>query len=372
MAELHQLEIGVWREVSWQPDICHFTQTIAASLLKIIPLEQLLVCLIDQERSCLETAAWGFPQSENGPANARTDCSTTHLEQLLVWSRRGEASPIKDNDFLWSIIKSIVPDAQAAEVVCGPLSLQSGKFGVLIVVSANAQSFDEEHLVLINRLLEPFSIALEKDRQLRETAALREAAEAEKQSLLTRLGREKLADTIVGADSGLRAVMQRVELVVRSDVPVLIFGETGSGKELVARAIHIRSRRATGPFMRVNCGTIPPELIDSQLFAAAGRDRRAAAGRTGPPAADRPGRFFRTRGRASSDQRGRADRGRHAPRPGGHGGRWPLSRRPVVSPCRVPNRLTAVAGAPRGHSRSGPALRPAGGQTLQPLSGHAH
>ena len=60
--------------------------------------------------------------------------------------------------------------------------------------------------------------------------------------------------------------MERVELVARSDVPVLIFGETGSGKELVARAIHNRSPRAKGPFIRVNCGAIPHELIDSQLF----------------------------------------------------------------------------------------------------------
>lgn len=60
--------------------------------------------------------------------------------------------------------------------------------------------------------------------------------------------------------------MERVGLVCRSDVPVLIFGETGTGKELVSRAIHERSDRAVGPFMRVNCGAIPPELIDSQLF----------------------------------------------------------------------------------------------------------
>ena len=74
---------------------------------------------------------------------------------------------------------------------------------------------------------------------------------------LTRLGRSKLGDTIVGVESGLRAVMERVELVARSDVPVLIFGETGTGKELVARAIHNRSPRHSGPFIRVNCGAIP-------------------------------------------------------------------------------------------------------------------
>jgi len=69
--------------------------------------------------------------------------------------------------------------------------------------------------------------------------------------------------------------MERVELVARSDAPVLIFGETGTGKELVARAIHNRSARHAGPFSRVNCGAIPPELIDSQLF---GHERGAFTG----------------------------------------------------------------------------------------------
>jgi transcriptional regulator with GAF, ATPase, and Fis domain len=116
---------------------------------------------------------------------------------------------------------------------------------------------------------------LENDLRLREMAALREAAEADKRSLLTRLGRTSLGDTIVGVESGLRPVMDRVELVARSDAPVLIFGETGTGKELIARAIHTRSARHQGPFDRVNCGAIPPELIDSQLF---GHERGAFTG----------------------------------------------------------------------------------------------
>jgi transcriptional regulator with GAF, ATPase, and Fis domain len=61
-------------------------------------------------------------------------------------------------------------------------------------------------------------------------------------------------------------VLERVAMVSRSDVPVLLLGETGSGKEVIARAIHTRSPRAAGPFLRVNCGAISPELIDSELF----------------------------------------------------------------------------------------------------------
>ena len=119
---------------------------------------------------------------------------------------------------------------------------------------------------LLAGLAEPLAVALDNDARLHEIAALREAAEADRRSLLNRFGRKDVGETIVGEDSGLRQVMQRVDMVSRSDVPVLILGETGTGKELVARAIHNRSDRHSGPFIRVNCGAIPRELIDSQLF----------------------------------------------------------------------------------------------------------
>jgi transcriptional regulator with GAF, ATPase, and Fis domain len=95
---------------------------------------------------------------------------------------------------------------------------------------------------------------------------VRAAAEADRAALLSRLGRKELSDPIVGAEAGLAPVMERVGLVAELDVPVLVLGETGSGKEVVARAIHTRSRRASGAFVRVNCGAIPAGLIDSELF----------------------------------------------------------------------------------------------------------
>lgn len=78
--------------------------------------------------------------------------------------------------------------------------------------------------------------------------------------------RHDLSPAIVGVDSGLRLVMEQVEMVTGSDVPVLILGETGTGKEVVARCIHERSNRKAQPFLRVNCGAIPSELVDSELF----------------------------------------------------------------------------------------------------------
>jgi transcriptional regulator with GAF, ATPase, and Fis domain len=64
----------------------------------------------------------------------------------------------------------------------------------------------------------------------------------------------------------MHEVLRLAHRVARTDAPVLIFGETGVGKEVAARAIHERSQRAEGPIVKVNCGAIPPELIDSELF----------------------------------------------------------------------------------------------------------
>src|SRR5512145_1481214 len=73
-------------------------------------------------------------------------------------------------------------------------------------------------------------------------------------------------ERLIGGDTGLAAVMARAEMVARSAAPVLLFGETGTGKEIIARAIHEHSPYRNGPFRRVNCGAIAPELIDSELF----------------------------------------------------------------------------------------------------------
>jgi transcriptional regulator with GAF, ATPase, and Fis domain len=73
-------------------------------------------------------------------------------------------------------------------------------------------------------------------------------------------------ERLIGGDTGLAAVMVRAQMVSRSAAPVLLFGETGTGKEIIARAIHEHSTFRAGPFRRVNCGAISPELIDSELF----------------------------------------------------------------------------------------------------------
>lgn len=81
-----------------------------------------------------------------------------------------------------------------------------------------------------------------------------------------RYGRSTSSEAIVGESAALKSVLQQVTLVAPTDTTVLILGETGTGKELIARAIYERSNRSKRPFVRVNCAAIPPSLIASELF----------------------------------------------------------------------------------------------------------
>ena len=266
MAQLDELLLGVWREAGRHPDMTTSTPNITQLLARCMPLQQMLVRRIEPERSCLETVGIGNEKNAPWTLGERSDCHPRHLQRLLAWCHRGEvtlrgrgARDVRD----WA---AAMPPGVHEEILVGPLLSEHGTCGVILLLATPAQHFTPLHQQMLQAILEPVAAALENDRRLRELAALREAAEADKQSLLRRLGRTGVTETIVGAEGRLRPVMERVALVSPSDVPVLILGETGSGKEVIARAIHTRSARAAGPFIRVNCGAIPPDLIDSELF----------------------------------------------------------------------------------------------------------
>ena len=275
-----KLLFDVWREACRHIRITESAAAIAEMLQRRMPLDQILVRRLDVARLCLETVAVALGEPGHPLEGGRTGLSSAEIQRFLTWCNRRQVfrssvqQSSSDNESEQALL---VPRGITADVMAGPLADSHGPSGVLLMVAQASRAFDAVDEFLLEALLEPFSVALENDGRVREMEALREAAEADRRSLLNRLGRRALGDTIVGAETGLRAVMDRVELVARSDVPVLIFGETGTGKELVARAIHTRSPRGSGPFMRVNCGAIPAELIDSQLF---GHERGSFTGAT--------------------------------------------------------------------------------------------
>jgi hydrogenase-4 transcriptional activator len=269
--------LDIWREACRHIEIAEAIDLITPLVLRRSPLDELFLRVVEVDRSAVNTVAAAARNHGALPEHPRTPCKPEQLEALLRWCRHGEivcASAEK----LYRRLPGLLPLGLKGDVMAGPLNTQEGSPGALVAVAHRAKSFDADQQRLLKVLLEPFTVALENDRRLRELIALREKVEADNRSLLSKLGRNELSDAIVGAESGLRAVMERANLVSRADIPVLILGETGSGKEVVARAIHKQSGRSSGPFLRVNCGAIPPELVDSELF---GHEAGSFTGATG-------------------------------------------------------------------------------------------
>jgi transcriptional regulator with GAF, ATPase, and Fis domain len=271
------LLLDVWREVCRHLDIGESVARLVPLLARRFPVALLLVRRIDPSRSCIETVADGLGPAAVADLPVRSAGTGEEIERAVVWCKEervfcGPAGRLRERCPL------LVPAGVEGEALVAPLNGAEGLAGVLVLLARPRHAFRRGHEELLTALREPFTVALENDRRLREMTSLREAAEAENRSLLSRLGRHDIVDSIVGADTGLRAVMEQIELVARSNAPVLVLGETGSGKEVVARAIHARSRRSAGPFLRVNCGAIPPELVDSELF---GHERGSFTGAVG-------------------------------------------------------------------------------------------
>ena len=237
------LLLEVWREACRHIELADPVRS-ASSLRRRLPLDAIWIRRIDLAGGALETAAIARSRSGESPAPGRIDLAPRDLERLLAWCRRGGSPTFRSRACRTGCPACWLRDE--GDVLAGPLTGEDGPLGIVALLVRPPRVFREEHAELLAALLEPFAVALENDRRLREMKTLREAAEADRRSLLARLGRKDLTESIVGVEGGLRPVMERVEQVARLDVPVLILGETGSGKEVVARAIHTRSRRASG------------------------------------------------------------------------------------------------------------------------------
>lgn len=262
MNDVDPLLFEVWRQACRQLHLAQTAPAIADVLRRRIPLDSLVILERDPEHGLLRTAACvgllAAADAPEPPTAQALDAGRRWCLSGSLW--RGPAETLGQR-LPWLVLPQAPGDR-----IAGALSLDSEPLGALVLGSEHMDVFRPTHERLVQAILEPVAVALRNDRQLRELTRLREAAEADRRSLLARLGRQDISDTLIGAGTGLKAIMQGVEQVAPADVPVLILGETGSGKEVIARAVHARSRRARGPFLRVNCGAIPPDLADSELF----------------------------------------------------------------------------------------------------------
>lgn len=279
--------LPVWKLAARHDGIEAFATALLPVLRAAASVQWLTIRRLDMARMALETVA--AAGCNDARADHRTPMESSAWQTLLDDCRHGRlyrddaaALQCRSRD------RAHGADGGHGSVFVLALAYDEVPLGVAVFGTASDRPARAQTDYL-QSLHEPLAVALDNDRHWHELASLREAAEADRRSLLSRLGRQDIADTIVGAESGLQEVMERVELVARSDTPVLLLGETGTGKEVVARAIHRRSPRARGPFVRVNCGALPHELIDSELF---GHERGSFTGAV----ASRKGWFERADG----------------------------------------------------------------------------
>jgi len=180
------------------------------------------------------------------------------IVQRVVETRRPIVVADALHDAEWSGSSSVV-NLKLCSVMCAPLMQKGEVFGVIYLGNDDVVSlFDEQALEALTVFAGQASLLLENalllDSLRRENVALREAASTRQYG------------DLIGAGASMREVYRRIEKVASTDISVLVTGETGTGKEIVAREIHRRSPRASGPFVAVNCGAIPEPLLESELF----------------------------------------------------------------------------------------------------------
>jgi len=147
-----------------------------------------------------------------------------------------------------------------------PLVNRGRTVGVLIVASKQENAFTRENVDFLTEASGQIALAIENCFAYREVSDLKEKLAQEKLYLESEIRGEMDFEQIVGNSSPLKRVLQLVETVATADSTVLLLGETGTGKELIARAIHDKSRRKNRTFVKVNCAAIPTGLLESELF----------------------------------------------------------------------------------------------------------
>ena len=179
-------------------------------------------------------------------------------------------SPDADID---TFIDPATREMRVKSYLCMPIRYEGKTWGTITILSLQRNAFDEEELNLLEIVAHQIETAINNAQQaealrkaLRELEQLKNQLHAEKTYLQEEIKTEYNFEEIIGHSESIKTVLRKVEQVAPTDTTVLITGETGTGKELLARAIHNLSPRKDRPLVKVNCGAIATGLFESELF----------------------------------------------------------------------------------------------------------
>ena len=237
---------------------------ISGCLRKVIPHDGAGLALYDSESNALQASALEFPANEelfieNEPIPLDgTSAGRAFISRQTVISNTHEFQQLP-------FIKRFA-DAGVKSVCSAPLISHDRALGALSVASLKENAFSEEDAELLGQVAGQVAIAVENALAFREIDTLKDKLTREKLYLEEEIQTEYNFEEIIGNSPALKEVLKDVERVAATDSTVLIFGETGTGKELIARAIHNLSQRRDRTLVRVNCAAIPTGLLESEMF----------------------------------------------------------------------------------------------------------
>jgi formate hydrogenlyase transcriptional activator len=258
-------------------------RSVSPGIRKIMRLDGVALILPDAANKQLQLYALDFP---NGKGITYQNMSRP-LDGSLAGQvfRTGQPWVGNMEDLNGSDFGNRVISGEGVETLCMlPLIRGNSPLGVLCLVRVEKNAFTRPDIEFLTQIAGQVAIAIDNAFAYRRITELSDQLKQENLYLEDEIRSELNFEDIIGNSTALRQVLRQVEAIAPTNSTILIQGETGSGKELIARAVHNLSRRRQRPFIKLNCAAIPTGLLESELF---GHEKGAFTGAI----AQRIGRF---------------------------------------------------------------------------------
>lgn len=256
-------------ETNW--DVKRVFPRISAHLRRILRQEYAALSLREEESGQLLPPALDFPLGKD--QNVGEQIGSASVPAAKVLQQRSALILGRDEMRGLDPGTEMSASSEGLRSFCWvPLIRPKGPVGVLVLGSTRTAAFQNEDLSLLNQVSAQLAIALENESSAREIERLKQRLKQEKPLKQERRHLDREARThrhfeqIIGGSPVLQHVLDQIDIISGNDATVLILGETGTGKGLVAQAIHRTSKRHGRNFVTLNCAAIPTGLLESELF----------------------------------------------------------------------------------------------------------
>jgi formate hydrogenlyase transcriptional activator len=260
-----ELLLNLTTKITSSLDLRKVLRAIAANIREVIHADAVVVSLPDAASGKSRVIAVDFPHG-TGAVKEEVTVTLSPANKKVIDTLKPVVVCTRERKELAAEAYEIVA-AEGIKAICFiPLVTRGRVLGTLSISRTTETPFVPEDVDFLSRASGQIAIAIENALAYREISELKDKLAREKLYLEEEFRSEMGFEQIVGNSKGLKQVLQQVETVAPSDSTVLLLGETGTGKELIARAIHDRSRRKQRTFVKLNCAAIPTGLLESELF----------------------------------------------------------------------------------------------------------